>query len=307
MKHKISTRRILHLTTVQTAIMTINNTNINTTPDYTKGAVMTLAVTLGVLGNIPVIVSVCRKRSLLKNNHYYLVLHLAICDLFILLCFVPASYSTVTASPLSSYFLCKIVFPAHTIFLSAAASFLVLISIYRYRAIVHPLKPAVSQKTLKILSIFVYVLAIIYIIPLVLVLRFDETLGCYEEWPMHSLNIAYGVFLLSAQYFIPLLSLSVIYFKICKELISQNNKFKAMNGQVRDNRGPTLFQSVKVRNTKAFIVSFIIVVCFVVSACPTQVIWIVGVINSNELPSVNLWLSALYMFGTSVINPFVYG
>ena len=35
----------------------------------------------GILGNILVIISILRQRKLLKNNYYFLVLQLAICDL----------------------------------------------------------------------------------------------------------------------------------------------------------------------------------------------------------------------------------
>jgi hypothetical protein len=35
----------------------------------------------GILGNILVIISILRQKKVLKNNYYFLVLHLAICDL----------------------------------------------------------------------------------------------------------------------------------------------------------------------------------------------------------------------------------
>ena len=35
---------------------------------------------VGILGNILVIISILRQKKLLKNNYYFLVLHLAICD-----------------------------------------------------------------------------------------------------------------------------------------------------------------------------------------------------------------------------------
>jgi hypothetical protein len=273
-----------------------------------QGAVCMFTVSLGILGNIPVILSIFRKRSLLKNNHYYLILHLAICDFLYLSLFTPVIYSTLNGSPMitsSSYLLCKIWWPAHTVVFTAGGHFLVLISILRYRAIVHPLEPAVRRSTLKILSTLVYVLAIIYIIPYVLVLELNGS--CEEEWPVESLSIVYTVFLTGIQYFIPVAFLSIIYYKICTRLIARNNTMKTMDARNQTgqeiSKTSTLFKDI--RNIKTFLVSFTIVACFTVSACPMQVMWIVAASSSS--PSIPLGYYALTMFGTSVINPYVYG
>ena len=40
-----------------------------------------VVLVFGILGNILVIISILRQKQVLKNNYYFLVLHLAICDL----------------------------------------------------------------------------------------------------------------------------------------------------------------------------------------------------------------------------------
>ena len=40
-----------------------------------------VVLAVGILGNILVIISILRQKKLLKNNYYFPVLHLAICDL----------------------------------------------------------------------------------------------------------------------------------------------------------------------------------------------------------------------------------
>ena len=277
-------------------------------------AVLTSVVVLGVLGNIAVVISLCRTRNLLKSNHYYLLLHLAICDLLYLIFFMEVIcgiFKDDSAWMTSiSYFLCKLLWPAQTFVFTAAPNFLILISIIRYRSMVQPLKPAISRRTLKVLSTAVWVLAIIWTIPYVVVLKFDKTSGCDEEWPLESLNYSYTVFLASVQYFIPATILSIIYFKICKKLIEQN-KIKIMNTcnqlQQQNVRAPTCFQSLRFRNTKTFLVVFVIVTCFIVCAGPLQVTMIVSVMSSKELPSYDSWLYVPYMLGTVVLNPFLYG
>ena len=286
---------------------------------HLESVVLMLAVTFGVVGNIHVIVSIYRKRSLLKNNHYYLVFHLAVCDLFYLLLFTPTIYSNFTANqPLSSYsnVFCKISSPVHTLFLIAGVYFMVLISVIRYYAILHPLKPAVNRRTLKILSTFIYIFATVCCIPILLVLKFDryKNQNCDEDWPTESLNIVYTVFLASIQYFIPVFFLFAIYIKICKKLVTQNRKINITNGRnmtseaEREKAPSTWFQAVKLGNTKSFVVCFTIVICFMISGFPIQVAWIVYVAGSHgSLPTYYFWFEALYLFGTCAINPFVYG
>ena len=284
--------------------------------EFILGVVLILAVFFGVLGNIAVTVSICRTGNLLRNNHYYLLVHLAICDLLYLVFFTEIIYNIFSANAWitsnQSYFVCKIWWPIHTLVFTVGPNILVIISLVRYRATVHPFKPAVSRRNLKILLTFVYVSTIICIIPYVLVLKFDRTIGCHEEWPLESLNSAYTILLACVQYFIPAALLSIIYFKICKNLVTQNNRTRSMNarnqvGQRSSRAAATWFQRLTLQNTKNLLVCFTIVTCFTVSAGPMQVIAIVYAISSRELPSYDLWLQAFYMFGTVVLNPFVYG
>ena len=105
-------------------------------------------------------------------------------------------------------------------------------------------------------------------------------------------------------------TVSVMYFTICRKLLTHNNKLRLMNAQIgqgNTRRRLTFLQRLTFRNAKTFYVSFIIVICFVVSACPAQVIWLVSVIGSKELPSYMRWFEAVYIFGTCASNPYVYG
>ena len=39
-----------------------------------------VAIVFGIVGNILVIISILRQKKMLKNNYYFLVLHLAMCN-----------------------------------------------------------------------------------------------------------------------------------------------------------------------------------------------------------------------------------
>lgn len=283
-----------------------------------QGILFTVAVVLGVLGNFPVIVSIFQQRSLLKSSYYYLILHLAICDFLSLLFIIPDIYSIFSVSPPItswSYPLCKVYRALHTIAFTAGANFLVLISALRYRAIVHPFKAPVRRRNLKLMSSVVYVWSIISMIPYVLVLRYDENMGfCYEEWPAQSYNIAYTISLTFVQYFIPVGCVSVMYFKIGKELLTRNEVFNSLDAR-NQSRQPSIRnnmrQHYKIRDLKPLLVSFVIVACFTISGLPSQALWIAFVASPENPTASNPdnvhFCHALYVFGTYVINPFVYG
>ena len=260
-----------------------------------------LAVLLGVPGNTAVIVSICRTRNLLRNNHYYLLLHLAICDLLHLMFFIGNIYAIFNANTgisSKSHFLCKIWSPMHTFCFIAGVYFLVLISVSRYRAIVQPFKPPIGRKMLKILSALVYLIAVLCVIPNAIVMKLDAN-RCYEEWPFQSLNIIYTVFLVVVQYIMPVALQPVVYFKICMKLVAQSEKVKGLTLRQRSNR--------TCKNRKTLLVCCIIVICFTIFTCPVQVAWMISATNSSKIPSYISWFNVLNVFGASALNPYVYG
>ena len=145
-------------------------------PDYVSAVFLALTQLFGVVGNVLVIYSIVSQRSLLKSNYYFLVLHLAFCDLMVLLL---SSYDTYEALYPNSLFirsfaLCKVWQPTLTVFFNAGVFMVVLIAIFRCRAVLHPLKPAVSRSKLRVVVGVLYFCAIASLVPLVLVLKFTE-------------------------------------------------------------------------------------------------------------------------------------
>ena len=61
-----------------------NTTQFSLVPNYPFAVVISLIQLFGISGNIMVIYSIAKHRDLLKRNYYFLVLHLAICDLTVL-------------------------------------------------------------------------------------------------------------------------------------------------------------------------------------------------------------------------------
>ena len=120
---------------------------------------------LTILGNILqlVIISILRQKKLLKNNYYFLVLHLAICDLgpLIILLFGHINwYFVEDRLVITSTYYCVFIH-IYYVFRVAGIDMMLIISLLRYRATVHPLKPDISRGKLKVVCGLVYIVGFI--------------------------------------------------------------------------------------------------------------------------------------------------
>ena len=112
------------MTNISWNTMSSNTTTLNiilAAPNYASAAFLSLTQLFGVLGNVLIIYSIVSQRSLLRRNYYFLVLHLAFCDLMVLLL---SFYDMYEALYLNSFFtrslaMCKVWQPTLTDFSNA--------------------------------------------------------------------------------------------------------------------------------------------------------------------------------------------
>ena len=184
-------------------------------PNYASAVFLSLSQVFGVLGDILVIYSIVSQRSLIKNNYYFLVLHLAFCDLMVLLLTSYETYEAlypISPSIRSSFAKCKVWGPTMTFFFNAGVFMLLVIAIFRCRAVLHPLKPAVSRSKLRVVVGVVYLCAIACVVPLVLVLKYTDVCS-FKGWINPTLYIIHSLFLITVEYFLPVLILFILYYK----------------------------------------------------------------------------------------------
>ena len=121
----------------------------------------TVVVVFGILGNILVILSILRqKKNMLKNDYYFLILHLAICDLAVLTIRIFNIVDNFWLNEPLTYHLSMITCIIYVIlytFQFTGVGLMLIISLLRYRAIVHPLKPAITRRKLKVVCGLVYI------------------------------------------------------------------------------------------------------------------------------------------------------
>ena len=277
---------------------------------YYVGYANALVCVFGFLGNILVILCIYRK-GLWKNNYYYLVLHLAICDLLNLLGAVQDTYGEFMGRFWStSPAICKLSY-FHGIFFTAGVYFMVLISLSRYRAVFYPLRPAIPRWKLHLAAAVLYVVSVLFVSPVFVVLTSSPDGGCLEMWPSATWNVVYTLFLSSVYFFVPALFLGVVYWKICCELIRQGEKIKSMTDRLISSeaeRSMWWFQKIALhRNARTFLICFIIFVCFLVCGTPQQIMFFFSVCGAVDFGTYYIWLTIMYYFGVTAINPFIYG
>jgi hypothetical protein len=141
-----------------------------------------VVLAFGILGNILVIVSILRQKIVLKKNYYFLVQHLAICDAGVLIIYLSDRINRDFVEEqlvINSTKYC-VFFSIYFLFQVAGIGMMLMISVLRYRATVHPLKPAISRRKLKVACGLVYIVG--FIAGYATYLPF-----CYMQWnDMHA-------------------------------------------------------------------------------------------------------------------------
>ena len=285
---------------------------------YILGSVQILVIVCGILGNVLVIYSIMKEKRLLKSSYYFLVLNLAVFDALHLLSFIRLNYTSFSRRWLfTEAIACKIWVYFEMLFCTSAIQLMVVICVFRYRAVLTPLKPPILQKKIKFISAFLVVITSIYLIPYIVAYVYNPSKGCYPEWSSRLFGTLYTSLSLNVHYIVPVTTMTILYYKICKALISQTKKLTYVLRNKNDSTN-LVSQSLdpqehfnKVRhhrNTKTFLVSAVCVGIFTVALLPFEVWWICH-LNGVEIvkPGHEGWFYSIYMIGSSSVNPFIYG
>ena len=263
----------------------------------------TLVIVFGILGNILVILSILRqKKNVLKNNYYFLVLHLAICDLAVLIIYL---FGVV------EFYAYIITCLANTIseaFQLTGVGIMLIISLLRYRAAVHPLKPAISRRKLKVVCGLVYLVGFIVAGGLGLPLCFIKSNVALDAfW-----KFCYAFFIFFV-YFVPTIFMAVVYCKIGRSLIKQNKYMKIVCSNVMRQREPdSSFNILRyIRNRRTFFACLGTVLCYGIAHIPMSV-WLMWYIIGEYRLLMKfgwvVWIANISRTaGSHSANPFIYG
>ena len=254
-------------------------------------------VVFGIVGNMLVIISIARQKLLLKKNYYFLVLHLAVCDLGASVFFLLSRiFYLVNVTRYSGFNIACLFYSLHYSFYLSGLAMMLMISVLRYRATVHPLKPAISRGKLINFSYVVYVTSLTTGLGLNVPSCIYVKLNLFIYTKFIS---GFDLFL----YLVPPVFMIVCYCKIGLALVKQNKQIKRMGSAAVRNRYN--------HNRRIFLVCLCTVVCFALGRLLFSVSLIWNIAGKYSLFSRHFWIfyvsHILVAAGTVLANPLIYG
>ena len=267
---------------------------------------VTIAV-LGVLGNCLVFHAVLRHKNRQLND--LLILNLSVTDMGVCVVTIPLDLGErLTGRFPFGAAMCRLVYPFQSILLYVSVMTLLFMSCERYRLIVTPMKDKISVKTGIYVTVGIWLLSIVIILPYSFILEMNGS-QCSEDWPsaLYKKAFTLGVFIFL--YLIPLLIITVLYFFVVRVLYED---IKAISSS--SNRYSFITQEMAVermqRNVKIVKIFVAAVVAFAVCMLPTHVSWLWHDFgdgdNSSHFVEVVTFTNVI-MYSNSLINPFIFG
>ena len=184
---------------------------------------------------------------------------------------------------------------------------MLVISLLRYRATVHPFKPANSRRKLKIICGLVYLVGPIVECGIRLPRCFIKSKVVYVA----CLKFYYAFWMFFG-YFVPTIFMAVVYYKISRSLIKQNKYMKRVCSN-KNRRGPDSFFNILryIRNGRTFRVCLSVVLFYGISHIPLSA-WLMWLITDEyHLRMKYVWVRyfahVLAVAGSHSINPVIYG
>ena len=271
----------------------------------------TVVLLFGIFGNILVILSILRqKKNVLKNSYYFFVLHLAICDVAVLILYIYKLVEFYSLELGASFRTTNCyAFVINVTFQFAGVGMMLIISFLRYRATVHPLKPAISRRKLRVVCGLVYLFGLIVgcgtHLPICLIMKSKVLLDVYEK-----LYFAFVGFL---GCFIPTIFMAVVYYKIARALMKQNKYMKRVCSNAMRRPAPdSSFNILRyIRNRRTFLVCLSTVLCYGIAHTPLSVWFIWFITDEYHLRVKYDWVKYITDFlkivGSQSVNPLIYG
>ena len=247
---------------------------------------------------------------MLKNDYYFLILHLAICDLAALIIRIFNIVDNFWLNEPLTYHLSLITCIIYVIlytFQFTGVGLMLIISLLRYRAIVHPLKPAITRRKLKVVCGLVYIVGSIVGCGIRLprcFIKSNVVIVAYKKF--------YYAFRIFFVYFIPTILMAVVYYKISRSLIKQNKLIKRVGSNENRRRPDSFFNILRyIRNRRTFRVCLSVVLCYGIAHLPVSVWFMLFIAGEDHLLMKYVWASyfthAVVVAGSHSINPIIYG
>ncbi|CAL4096878.1 unnamed protein product [Meganyctiphanes norvegica] len=283
---------------------------------YALIVVYSIVIVLGATGNSLVVVAVIRKPTMRTARNVFII-NLAISDL--LLCVVTMPLTLVEL--LSQYWplgdtpvLCKLVgsLQATCVFVSTIS--ITAIALDRYQVIVYPTSASIKTVGAVVMLLGIWVFAIILSLPNFIWrtlkhhpinlpdLDIHSVNFCFEEWPSEHGRGYYSVFVILFQYCLPIITVSIAYFRICMKLKGRMSVKSSAKKYKSDNR--------RMKKTNILLIAISLIFCL--SWLPINIYnVVVDFCNpfGDDTESMLIGFAICHMMGMSSAcsNPLLYG
>ena len=184
-------------------------------------------------------------------------------------------------------YFCNILSPIQTISMSSSLLTLTILSLARYRAIVHPLERQVEETAAKYIILFIWVFSALTVLPQ----SYHQTIDhgeCVEIWKDYKIyKKVYTAILFGVQYVIPLTIMILAYGRIGIELSKPS---PTENSLIQEERGKEAKKVVSMLIT--------VTATFAICTLPTSVMWLWLDFGNAENSFPDFWdvLDILYFF-----------
>ena len=263
-----------------------------------------LIIAVGCTGNGLICLAILTRKK--RKTSEYFILNLAIADLAICALSMPLDMFELVSGywPYGS-FLCKLVYPSQTVLMAVSVATLLAMSLERYRAIMHPLRPRIKGNVALVVIGIVWICSVLLVSPYMIVLTYKNS-TCEENWPSdypgYPKIFTVSVFIIL--YVCPLLGITVAYLTVSRKLyrdinITGSTLMRHRQGKMRAKRN--------MRIVKIFVMA---VMAFAICMLPNHVIWLwkdFGAVETPTLQNDLLVFAQIMVYANSSINPYIFG
>lgn len=283
---------------------------INPTLLTIQSAWYSFVLTLGVIGNVYIILTIWCRKELSSTTNLFIV-NLAISDLGILLISLPAEYIKDYFSWPFNKLACKVFVPLNEVFFCVSIFTLTIITVERFRVICRPFKPRITEKEAKIVILILWMVSYLAVgFPLSFLMVVEEIASdrkCLLMWPgdierrLHTCFIASVIIL-------PLFITACGYAAIVASMRRQSARIRARANSISS--ATVSFHKDMIclrRNTKLIKMLLLIVVVFWICMLPLTLLALAiefGSIDptSKSVQGLYAFCIALF-FSNSAFNP----
>ena len=273
-----------------------------------------LTILMSLTGNVLLIFIVTRKVDV-RTLTAFLFVNMAVADLLVTLIVMPVSVEWLYTDGIQTWLpgtlgrvTCTLVYYSSYVTLAASIFSLSIMSVDRYLGVVYPLRRFPGFRQTKVLTVTIWLSAMIFSIPVAVTWRLEE----FKLWDMYTCTPNFLIlgkfgmrgfytYLFLLMYLIPLLLISSLYILVGRTLWLRN-----LPGRQLSNQGQQRNEMTKRKVVRTLV---IITAIFAVCWLPTQCYHLVLAFRSDiydKIPPYVIILCLWLAHANSAVNPWLY-